>query len=746
MSDVRAALRLGKRPGAWRTDLAAVPADTWLAIAVGVMAGAFLSRAAAFSAHSMSLCWPPAGIAYAALEVLGPPALLPVAAGILAWAVVAYAGTPAMVPFALAASLLGPIFGVAARHTLLERGALGADPAKPLHRLLAFYVGVALVGAPAAAALGSIGLQLGAQYADQPWVAVFAGYWLVECLGVLLFAPAAAELLAAPRGQRLPRFDAATLLGAALLAGLSVLLVRGIDPEYARVLGYLFLPLAAFCGMRCDARATHCTLLACATLLLTTLAYNYDALALSVSREFVLLEGALVVFLGTALAQVLHAVSSERARALASLARAAREDPATGFLNARGLEEVLAARLADGNARGFGVIGVRLRNLEAALDLLEPADGARLVTALQQTFARLPGVAALARPEPARVVALYECGGLAQLESSAEKLLREAQSMRVAAGQVVMRIAPAVGAVWAAPRIGLAPAVVQLALREAELDGALQMERPLRVRAVDGSAVEAQRARLELVERVREAILARRMRLLAQRIVPNRTECALDGHDVEVLIRLIDARGSVMAPAEFLPAVVSGDLAVDLDRAVVRNVFDWFAQRGAAFARTAKCAINLSATSLGTPGFIDFVHAELAASRLSAARLAFEITESSELINPLQAAAALDTLRGMGFRVALDDFGTGLSTFDYLKKLPVDYIKIDGSFIRNLDSSPVDAEIVGSIVRVAAQCRLRTVAEYVATPQLRAEVTRLGVDYSQGYAIAQPEPIEDVLR
>ena len=122
-----------------------------------------------------------------------------------------------------------------------------------------------------------------------------------------------------------------------------------------------------------------------------------------------------------------------------------------------------------------------------------------------------------------------------------------------------------------------------------------------------------------------------------------------------------------------------------------------------------------------------------------------EITESSELLNPIQAAESITHLRSLGFRVALDDFGTGLSTFDYLKKLPVDYLKIDGSFVRNLETDRTDADIVASIVQIAQRRGLKTVADYVSTPAIRQRVIDLGVDYSQGYASSAPVPIAQAL-
>ena len=716
-----------------------------LGIALATVAGAWLSRAIAFSANEFSLFWPPAGIAYGALLAIGPRGLAAAAMGVLAWALFAYGPDPAILGCALAASVAGPLAAVAVQRRLLDASRSRGNEPTELRRLLSLYAASQAAGAPVAALIGTFGLRLSPSYDGGSMLSIFVGYWLVESLGVLLFAPAVQALLDAPRGQRALHLDMPIVGLAAALALLGVGLASIGEPGYARGLTHLFLPLAAFCAIRCAKPTAYWTLVACAALLLTTHALGDSGTGLPGERQVDLFSGALLVFSATALAQVLQAVSADRRTALAALARAAHEDPATGLANLRGLDELLQNRLAHRRQAGFGLVGVRLRNLDAAVDLLDESDAGRVIATLQRALAQTPGVEALARPEPDRFVAIWRGGEPDDLEAVAAGMLRQLEAIRIAAGSVTMQLAPALGAVWVSPRPGLNAELLRLTLREAELDAALRVERPLRVGIVDDGLLARHRARLSATERVREAILARRLLLLAQPIAPNRPECALQGHDLEVLVRLIDSDGALIAPADFLPAVAAAGLAIDLDRAVVARVSDWYADHPQALARTAKCAINLSATSLADPGFPEYAKAALPDRGLPADRFAFEITESSELLNPAQAAESLTQLRALGFRVALDDFGTGLSTFDYLKKLPVDYVKIDGSFVRDLEADPVDAEIVASIVRVARRRGLRTVAEYVSSEALRQRVTELGVDHSQGYAIGRPIPIAEVL-
>lgn len=716
-----------------------------LAIALAAFAGAWLSRIAAFSGGELSLVWPPAGIAYGAMLALGIRGLLAATAGVVAFALGQYGADPVLVGCATSAALLGPLAAVSVMRRLLRTPQVEARQGTRLRRLLVLYAVTLGIGAPVAALLGAAGLSLSASFEHESPVAIFVGYWLVESLGVLLFAPAVDALLRAPKGRRMPNIDVMTLGAAVALALLGVGLILLGEPAYARATTQLFLPLAAFCAIRRDALTSHWTLVGCATLLLTVNALCSLSETGHVDVSVGLFTGALVVFSGTGLAQVLQAISTDRRAALDAVARAAHEDPATGLANARGLAALLEARLGDGSIHGFGLIGVRLRNLDAAVDLLDEADAARVIASLRRTLAEMPGVESLARPEPDRFVAIWSGKDVAALERAAEALLVELAATRIAAGSVTMQLSPAIGAIWVPPRRDLHADVLRIALRDAVRDAGLRVERALRVATVDDGLLARHRAGVETTERVREAILSRRLLLLAQPLAPNRPDCALDGHDVEVLVRLLDTAGTLIPPAEFIPAVAAADLAVDLDRAVVGSVFDWFVAHPDALARTAKCAINLSATSLADPGFADFAITALRSRGLPAARFAFEITESGELLNPIQAAESIAHLRSLGFRVALDDFGTGLSTFDYLKKLPVDYLKIDGSFVRNLETDPTDADIVASIVQVAQRRGLGTVAEYVSSPALRRRVTELGVDYSQGYAISEPIPIERAL-
>jgi len=157
---------------------------------------------------------------------------------------------------------------------------------------------------------------------------------------------------------------------------------------------------------------------------------------------------------------------------------------------------------------------------------------------------------------------------------------------------------------------------------------------------------------------------------------------------------------------------------------------------------TLSCSINLSGQSFCEPGFIEFVTDQINKSGISAERIHFEITETAAISNLSQSIKFIETLKKIGCCFSLDDFGSGMSSFTYLKNLPVDYLKIDGYFVKNMLTNTVDYAMVKSINEIGHVMGLRTIAEFVENDQIFQELASLGIDYGQGYGIAKPEPFE----
>lgn len=206
----------------------------------------------------------------------------------------------------------------------------------------------------------------------------------------------------------------------------------------------------------------------------------------------------------------------------------------------------------------------------------------------------------------------------------------------------------------------------------------------------------------------------------------------------ELLIRMRDRDGALVPPGLFLPAAEQHGIIAEIDR--------WVITQAARIARAGHpVEINLSAHSLGDPALYAFVARQLAAVGAEPSLIVFEITETALLKDEAAACAFVDRVKRLGCRVALDDFGTGYGGFTYLKRLPVDYLKIDIDFVRDLPQNPASQHVVRAVVSLARGFGQKTVAEGVEDPETIALLCELGVDYGQGYAIGRPAPLADTL-
>lgn len=259
----------------------------------------------------------------------------------------------------------------------------------------------------------------------------------------------------------------------------------------------------------------------------------------------------------------------------------------------------------------------------------------------------------------------------------------------------------------------------------------------------DESDAQRHHQELQVAAGIHSALDANRFRLFAQEIRALQDESAPGSH-IEILLRMVDEQGKLVMPGAFIPAAERYDLMGHVDRWVIHHVLCEFGARLAAVP-SLTVAINLSANSLGEPFLLPFLHAELHESVLPASQIQLEITETALINNMAAANRLVSEMRSAGCTVALDDFGAGLSSFSYLKQFPVDYLKIDGSFIRHLPGSAVDREIVSSINDIGHRLGMLTVAESVENEQTLEALRAIGVDYAQGYVIGRPMPLEAFL-
>jgi len=213
----------------------------------------------------------------------------------------------------------------------------------------------------------------------------------------------------------------------------------------------------------------------------------------------------------------------------------------------------------------------------------------------------------------------------------------------------------------------------------------------------------------------------------------------------EVLIRMIDEKGEIVLPGAFIPAAERYNLMAGIDRWVIREVFSMIAEDDPAdpIKGTEKIiSINLSGDSLNDDGLYDYIVKLKHRLAISLRNVCFEITETVAISNILKATTLINELKKHGCRFSLDDFGSGLSSFAYLKTLPVNYIKIDGSFVRDVCRDPIDRAMVISIQQMGKAMNLNTIAEWVEDEETLTALKEIGVNYVQGYHLGRPEAIK----
>ena len=248
------------------------------------------------------------------------------------------------------------------------------------------------------------------------------------------------------------------------------------------------------------------------------------------------------------------------------------------------------------------------------------------------------------------------------------------------------------------------------------------------------------RGEMEWAHRLRWVIQENGLLLDYQEVLPLQPQHNADPH-IELLLRLRDEDGKVVLPGAFLPAAERYGMLPALDRWVIAQAISNFDQLHVSGRAPGRCAINLSASSLEDDALADYALNLIELHGVAPSRVCFEITETEAVRNLARAVRFIERLRAVGCLVALDDFGAGMSSFGYLKNLPVDVIKIDGSFIRDIDNDPMSHSIVKAITEIGHQLKLEIVAEWVDSDEKLATLRALNVDYAQGFALHRPERV-----
>ena len=256
----------------------------------------------------------------------------------------------------------------------------------------------------------------------------------------------------------------------------------------------------------------------------------------------------------------------------------------------------------------------------------------------------------------------------------------------------------------------------------------------------DDVAVANIHGEIHWVSRIQRALDENRVVICLQPIQPVIPDASV-GESHEVLVRLIDEKGALISPSAFLPAAERYNLSTALDRRVLDEGLRHFTADSARLDGLETAFVNLSAQTFGNRAFLDYVLERTQFYNMPPEKLCFEISERTAISRLEDAKEFVEELRNIGCRFALDDFGRGTYSFRYLKELEVDFVKIDGSFVRNMLKDPMDLVVVRSITEIARLSNAATVAEYVESTEILDKLAELGIDYAQGFAVGRPMPI-----
>jgi len=260
----------------------------------------------------------------------------------------------------------------------------------------------------------------------------------------------------------------------------------------------------------------------------------------------------------------------------------------------------------------------------------------------------------------------------------------------------------------------------------------------------DDIKVAQRQGEMQWVARIQRALDDDRFELYAQPIVPIATPDSAPVH-YEALLRMRDEQGRIVLPGAFLSAVERYNLSARLDNWVIRNAFEWLIQHPECMQGLDLLSINLSGHSLGDSQLMGHIIERFKEGRIPPDKICMEITETAAITNLTSATRFIKMLKEWGCQFALDDFGSGLSSFAYLKNLPVDFLKIDGLFVKDILDDAIDYAMVKSINEIGHVMGKKTVAEFVDSKAVLSALAAIGVDYAQGYAVGKPQPIASIL-
>jgi EAL domain-containing protein (putative c-di-GMP-specific phosphodiesterase class I)/GGDEF domain-containing protein len=748
---------------------AAAPRFSSLPVSARVLAAVLISLVTCFFAEQISFSktnhypslWAASGVAFAFAWRYGWAWSFSAAAGAAIWVYANFFGglnsiaagdtsrafSGVLLPLMIGAFLASSIGPIAAVFTLKKLNAW--KPAEyRLQAVLRFALVVTLIAAPLDAGIAAFSFSENALLSNSVTTLnpmhLFSAWWVIDALGIVLIAPALLaminEALAEPEpGVVNSILDWSAVLMTAGVALLSLSLALFKHQTYALASLFFFFPIVAWTSIRMNERATALTLFVASVGLILTYSIQIGSGSADLDTSYLV---STIVFAAVVVALVLQAVAADRRFALARVARQARQDMSTGLLNDRGLVNELTDILMEADRSNYGLIGLHISNFDTLNDLCGAIQGLQVEQMTAALLQQQQHHKIAARLSAGRYALLIEASTVAQVRSAAREVYSQLNGQVYKTENGSVRLQVSVGGLLVEKTAVVNAEDCMLSLADAIAIAASVRDPQLFVEPLSQTMIETRRAHQGKIEHIREAIREHRFDLHAQPIMdPDAAEGCLS---YEILIRLRDRDNSLIRPPEFMPLAVQAQITPAMDRSVIARTFEWLATNPEALLKTHKCSINLSGLTMSDGTIASYIREQRALYNIPSTKIVFEITESEAIRSPSAASRLVDVLKSDGFGIALDDFGTGLATFEYLKRFPLDYLKIDGSFIKNIMTNPIDEEIVLSTIRVAKRLNIKTVAEHVHNKAIFDRLIELGVEYIQGEYRGMPQPIDSL--
>ncbi|MEQ1529898.1 MAG: EAL domain-containing protein [Methylococcales bacterium] len=419
----------------------------------------------------------------------------------------------------------------------------------------------------------------------------------------------------------------------------------------------------------------------------------------------------------------------------------ARRDSLTELLNRKGFYEKLESAFTQVQSQGrmYSLVFFDIDQFKLINETFSSNAGDKLLTQvgalIKNELAGTDVIARLGADEFALLLADYS---LIKAQQKAETIRQIINQFRFVYELKMHSVALSIGVTWvdpAANNISELLSNADLACRIAKENGGNQVH----VYQSSDQELLLHEDQMQWISRINQALQEQRFELYRQRILPLSGDTEQEHY--ELLIRLRDEHNRLIEPNQFIPAAERYGLMTKLDRWVVHSALTKMAEIYAVNAdSTLACSINLCGQSFCEQGFLEYLIDQVQQSGIPPANICLEITETVAVSNLSQTIEFMQAVKKIGCKFSLDDFGSGMSSFTYLKNLPVDYLKIDGYFVKTILDNKIDYAMVQAINQIGQVMGLKTIAEFVENDAILAELKKIGVDYGQGYGIGKPEP------